>query len=73
MASVNVVFTTVQARLLREQRAALGDFFTNKYREQAAERGMRSTAANMRKQGVPLHIALWALLGVAERQHEKTS
>lgn len=56
----------------------IGQFFINKYRKQAVERGYPAAAANMRKQGVPLGVALLALLDTAERlwpwdQPEKVS
>lgn len=47
----------------RDQRAAVGDWFADKYRQQAADVGYLQAARNLRKQGVPLGIARLILLG----------
>ncbi len=42
----------------------VGEFFTQKYREQARAVGYQQAAKNLRKQGVPLEVARLVLLGV---------
>ncbi len=44
--------------------ARIADWFAHKYRTQAAQVGMQQAARNLRKQGVPLHVARMILLGV---------
>lgn len=41
---------------------SIGDWFANKYRTLAADVGTQQAARNMRKQGVPIEVAL-AILG----------
>ena len=43
--------------------AAAGWWFTLKYHAQAAEVGVQQAARNMRKQGVPIEVALAVLAG----------
>lgn len=40
-----------------------GAWFVNKYRAQAKEGGYFNAARNLRKQGVPIEVALVVLLG----------
>lgn len=47
--------------------SAVGSYFVEKYRRRARESGHHAAAAQLRKQGVPLPIALLTLLGVTER------
>lgn len=42
----------------------VGDFFIAKHRRRAAEVGTQAAAVQLRKQGVPLDVALLILLGV---------
>lgn len=42
----------------------IGYWLTRKYRRQRRERGVRAAAANLRRQGVPVDLAL-RILGVA--------
>ena len=41
----------------------IGNWFINKYRGQAAKAGVQPTARAMRKQGIPIGIALAVLVG----------
>lgn len=41
----------------------LGYWLADKAREQAQERGVQHAARNLRKQGVPLHLAVAILAG----------
>lgn len=45
----------------------VGDWFTGKYRHLAADSGHRRTAHRLRKDGVPLEVALLILFGTDER------
>lgn len=48
-------------------RLRVGRWFIDKHRARLQEAGPRKAAAQMRKQGIPLEIALLALLGCEER------
>ncbi len=48
----------------RSPQHQIGEFFTQKYREQARAVGYQQAAKNLRKQGVPLEVARLVLLGV---------
>ncbi len=41
----------------------IGDWFAKHYRQRAAESGTQTAARQMRKQGVPLSVALAILVG----------
>ena len=43
--------------------AIIGHFFRAKYRTQAAKAGVQATARAMRKQGIPIEMALIILVG----------
>ena len=43
----------------------IGNWFISKYRLQAAKTGVQSTARAMRKQGIPIEVALAVLCGQA--------
>lgn len=52
-------FNGVNAKILRAQHVGL--WLADKYSTQAAESGVERAARNLRKQGVPLQIALLIL------------
>lgn len=46
----------------------IGHYFLNKWRDRLSETPIYSLAKQMRKQGIPLNIALLLLLGCTERE-----
>lgn len=49
----------------KDMSLTVGRYYVAKYREQAKVSGYAQAARNLRKQGVPLTIALFILLGAA--------
>jgi len=51
---------------------SVGEYFIQKWRDRVADAGAFHTARQMRKQGIPLGIALLTLFGIEERLNQET-